>query len=209
MEKIEIYCPLFTGFYNTIHEIDDEQIIDSYIPDGYEWKWTYEEFDALYEIDYKERNIEYSKNYVKELIVNLRNIEYDNDIVFGIDEINFISLASPKEYNYWNDEINISLSINDSFYNNTLEYLKKDDEFKKFIEKRFRIRDGFIPFWSDNVNEWYDLLSEKINALEPYHYTTILEFILLNNNIDDQKLANDVYNEYNNEDYMYVKSIEK
>lgn len=205
MKKIEIYCPLFTWFYNTIHEINDEQIINSYKPNEYTWEWWSEKFYELYEINYKERNIEYSKEYVKELIKNIRNIEYENNLNFGIEEINFISLESPKYYNYKNDEINISISINDDFYKKTLEYLKSDNKFKDFIEKEFKIRDGFIPYGSDDVNDWYDLLSTKIDELAPYHYTTILEFILLNNNIDDQKIAIDIYDNWF-DDYEYVIS---
>jgi len=69
--KKEIYLPIFTGFYNTIHDFDEDYLLEDFREENKNLckGKTMSEIQALYDekynIDYKEYREDYSKEYVE------------------------------------------------------------------------------------------------------------------------------------------------
>lgn len=130
-KKLEIGLPFFSGFYDSIHssalDREEEEIIEMYEGKSYE--------DFSFTVDY----LSYCKNYVHEVnsILDL-NLE-------------FVEMTSPREYNFSTDRIFCTISKKD---------LKKissalDTEIMRdLVKKTFTSRDGFISFYSNNIDEW-------------------------------------------------------
>ena len=144
----------FGGFYNSIHSVR----IDDRIDDNIE----------CFEIDYD--NINYTdtfKEYAKDLT---KAINKELDI-----NLEFISLNSPREYNFKTDYMEVSLTKKDIL---KLFKLIKDNDLKQKvynnIEECTTSRDGYISFYSysdffkkDNLDLLTKVLLEVLyNSIE-------------------------------------------
>jgi len=110
----------FGGFYHSEHLETIENNIDSY---GYDWE----------EVDYQKTYLNYCKAYLNRLSEELE-----------ID-LTFISLDSPKYYNFTTDKIFCSLS-NKDFKSLLSTYDTK--ELFNYIDEQSKSRDGFSSFCS-------------------------------------------------------------
>ena len=110
----------FGGFYHSEHSETIENNIEAY---GYEWE----------DVDYKNTYINYCNAYLnkpsEELDINL----------------SFISLDSPREYNFTTDKIVCSISNKD--FNALLDAYDTKELFD-YIEEHSKSRDGFSSFCS-------------------------------------------------------------
>lgn len=129
--KYEIKLPLFSGFYNTIFEFDgDESLCDTM-----EAKWENLEID--YD-RYKEDVAKYMCKFVADNCDLIKSVE-------------FISVDSPREYNFRNDYIIASVDI----HKGKLKKFVKEayDSLEDAFECNFLSRDGFISFYDWRIED--------------------------------------------------------
>jgi len=124
--KMTIVSLPFTGFY---HGYFDNHF-QSYA-EGMEL--TDDDIDS---IDFNLLRFNYALTYVREVSRHL-----------GV-ELKFDSLYSPKEYNFRSDEIYVK--VPDSLIAEAL----KTPSLAKFAADWFTSRDGFISFYSPDLDEW-------------------------------------------------------
>ena len=130
--KIKTYLPIFTGFYGSIYEPNEENEID-YINELREEK-------NLDKIDYDDCDFNYS-DYFLEVAKGLVN-EVENQMKEFVNSIEFEELKSPKFYNYSNDSINVKINPNKKSIINYIRRYK--DEWKKYLLENYKSCDGFI-----------------------------------------------------------------
>jgi hypothetical protein len=138
--KIETYCPLFPGFYNTMFEPCEENEIYSHNQEN-STDLSYDDFEWDYS-DYQDR--------VASAFVSSFEREF-KDIMPGID-IKFQKVVSPREYNFRNDSINIEVNMN---FNNFMVIVNENKEnIREYIRQNYTSRDGFISWHSNDVEDW-------------------------------------------------------
>lgn len=175
MENVKGYLPLFHGFYCTMHEIDEERILDSVnyyrAENGKEeihYGWQYDNI----EIDIKK----YMSDYGKSAIDNYK--EFLSPVY--VSNIIFESIYSPREYNFSTDLVNVEYEITEENKKNILDFvLSHLEEFKQYIKDTFSDRSGFFSLYSNNFNYWLNCLKKwEFKNIET-QFSIFLEFILL------------------------------
>lgn len=175
-EKLTIYAPGFPGFYCTI--FDKEPDLDDLFNDSSK----VDDDLADYCLAHCEENTEeyeesVGRTYVDFMIGELKKVlpSFDAEYV-GIDSPN-----ATTGYNYTNDDIDINIKLAE-FLPELKAYIKENEKaFSDYIAKRFKPRSGYIPFYSDNIEEW------DFDSLEEGAITAILEFILINEGAIDKE----------------------
>lgn len=157
IKLIESYLPVFTGFYNTIFEADEEPCIEcgkSY--EDYEW-------------DYAEYHQRVAKSCAQIVGEQLKDL--------GI-KVEFQALVSPKYYNYSNDSINVAYHLEDNAFTKLLEYvLENKEDFDGFIHENYTSYSGFMSFFSNDGWKWIAEYIFKEDKLE-HVFGACLEFYL-------------------------------
>lgn len=138
--KYDTFCPLFPGFYNTVFEYNRESEDIEYYNEENGTNLDYDDFNW----DYKG----YEERAAKSFIGNLES-ELTHLLPIKID---FQDIYSPKEYNFRNDSINISVDIN----LDDLIQLVKDryEESEKYFKDKYTSCSGFISFHSNDIDDW-------------------------------------------------------
>ena len=164
----------FEGFYCSFIDCQINQEID------YQLESRDLDYDrAIIEIDY----IGIAKAYLSEF-QNCINIKYNLNASFE-----FVALQSPKEYNFSTDQIFAYISAQTLRTLHNLAY----PNLAKHVKKTFAPRDGFIPYYSNVLEDWpseiidwdYVQIGEILEVLcEPMSMTYILEDYDLSNLVD-------------------------
>lgn len=165
--KIETYCPLFPGFYNTYLEPNEENEIFSHNQE-YDTNLSYDDFEWDYK-DYKER---IASAFVQDFEHNFQEIMPV--------EIKYQSISSPAYYNFSNDSINIEVDLD---FPRFMEIVNENKEnIRKYIHQQYTSRDGFNSFHSNDVEDWCDteyvleFIQHRVGALMEalyyYHLNT-------------------------------------
>jgi len=169
--EIKTFCPLFSGYYNSFFEPDNQEneIQDINYQRGEQGKKPINYNDAIF--DYKQYFEECSKEIVN-FCEDKTNEILESDFKFTYEET-----VSPREYNFTNDSINISINVTDSDVLKLYNYINANFElFKKYIIERYTSYDGFNSFYTNDANEFLTL-----NIYEDSHILgTLLDFILKN-----------------------------
>ena len=153
----------FCGFYNSVISDEIEQNIE------YEVQYYSEEYGIeLDEMDFITDFEGIAKCYA-------RYFEEKVQDAFPQIEIKFSELISPKYYNYTTDKIYCEIS------DKNLKLVYKyciANHFSDIIKERLKVRDGFIPLYSDDFSEWdKDVLAwddAQIGLLFE-HFVTLLD----------------------------------
>lgn len=158
-KNIESFLPVFNGFYNTLFEPNEEEVIEE--------PFTYDN----YTFDYAGYRTDVSKECVGVIENELKHI--------GIDvTITYQSLYSPKEYNFTSDSINVKYKVKNPKQIN--DYLLANIEaFTAYIKRKYTSYDGFSSFWSNDAKVW---LKDHLNNKKDLNHTfgAILDFIFEN-----------------------------
>ena len=159
MKKYEVLLNCFSGFYESIHsgafDSEEESIIEAY--PGHDWD------DFRFTSDW----IEYSKKYVAAISSEI-----------GI-KLEFMELTSPKEYNFTTDKISCWITSKEL---KKISSVLNSDTLKDIIKKRFTSRDGFMSWYSNDINEWKEKKVTDWNCVE---LGTLLDaWIIENESID-------------------------
>lgn len=186
------YLPVFTGFYGTFFESDDDRIIEDleYQAEELKIKIDNDMFDKFWSSNeaskyYKDYRIEVSKTACDAIETLLK----DNGL---IEAIEYEDLHSPKEYNFYNDSININLIYSEDNLK-AIEKFVTDHfvEWGQYLKDHFTSYDGFISFYDNfpGSEDWRsisDCMEHKTKA------GVVLEFICQCLEYDSEKLYYDV-----------------
>lgn len=160
--KIETYCPLFPGFYNTMFEPDETNEIHSH-NDYYGTDLNYDDFEWDY-ADYKER--------VATAFVDDFEKEFCDILPI---KIKYQSISSPAYYNFSNDIIDIEVELDFNAFIKVVN--EKKEEIRKYILDRYTSHDGFVSFHSNDVEDW--CRSEYVSENKYHRVGALLEALLL------------------------------
>ncbi len=185
--KIQTYLPVFTGFYESLFDLDTDNFC--------------EEHDCSYddlEIDYNAYHLAVSKQLCK--VVG----DYMSDF---IGTIKFESLKSPKYYNFENDSINVLIGpIKENISNYIYEH---KEEFCKYLKENYSSCDGFISHHSNSFDEWEQLTKNFRSFKVHTHYLgSILEFIAQNEEITEGSIYYDVMESIDTWEFITLKTEE-
>lgn len=151
----ELRLHFFSGFYESIHDSVFDQETE-YIMEEYNKK--YDDFD--FSIDY----LAYCKSYVAAISKEI-----------GI-KLEFVEMTSPREYNFTTDNIYCKISAK------AIEKISSalnSESLKTIIKQRFSSRDGFISFYSNDVEEWKET---PISEWDYNELGTLLDAWIIENN---------------------------
>ncbi len=168
MKTLKTWLPIFPGFYNTsydIFETEAEYILGDDFENQYIQELSYQHvWDCL---DYEQAQIDISK----ECCESLQDILKEHGIECKIE---FESLNSPREYNFANDSIDISIELDPK---KLLEYCTQNKaKFSEHLKTKYTSCSGFISSYSNQLSVWLDL--ETIQGA--HHLGSVLEFFLRN-----------------------------
>ena len=155
---VSTYLPGFPGFYNSVLEFDYE-LSQSDIMEGFE-----DRFGSISDgirgaieddvLDY----IDYSAYRTDVAIGCLENfVDAHPFVVSG----RFEGVASPKEYNFVNDSVDVELVINlkalQEFINNNADFVDA------YLEDNFTSYDGFMSFYDNSEEAWREHTNNYTN----------------------------------------------
>jgi hypothetical protein len=131
----------FDGFYESCHDRNLDDALENMFTD---WDGNEEVNESLLEkafndIEWKQVHLAYSQMYMRELLDKLEI------------EAQFVTLESPRYYNFETDRIVVSMSEKSLL---DLRSRVNNDTLVKRIEERFTSRSGFISFYPASLNEW-------------------------------------------------------
>lgn len=177
LTKIKTWCPIFTGFYETIFGYDYDQ-----------FEGGYEEFSKLPHAKQVKHIAEHENNvgqvYCKEVEKMLNKI--------GITcKIEFEKVYSPKEYNFKTDSLDVTISFDKK---QLFQYLVENKKILAgYFEDTYTSKPGFSSFYNSDIDSWINIyfnqMKEKANILG-----AILEGIIESQpNFDKADFNLDVY----------------
>ncbi len=164
MKTIKTWLPVFPGFYGTDFEADEDLEIFNIAEQrklndlpGLPYdaiKWDYDDYE----------------NEVAEAACQV----IENDLEEFLAEINFQKVSSPKEYNFGNDSIHITVDLNEQNELYIMQYLERHlKEFGEYLKDKYTSRSGFISSHPNAIGDWVG-----IECLEDNHKLgAILQFI--------------------------------
>jgi hypothetical protein len=178
------FLPLFTGFYESIWDNQDFDGEDEYF-DLPEDK-TFDEF-----VDWAA----YHERIAKEMCSAL-----EGDLCEFVSSIEFERISSPKYYNFETDAIYCEITFDETLVDAYLTEHK--DKFAEFLVERYTSRDGFVSFFSTDVEPWMDGYKTDSHMLG-----SVLEFICKNEEIEEPYDLADCYisNFYTDEIRQYER----
>jgi len=195
------FLPVFPGFYYTGFDFDDENSEIDYINE-------IREENHLKPInDYDVCKFDYA-TYRKDVAIECcKCIEYELKRAGFIQEIKFENIYSPREYNFSNDSINVSVILNQNNIKNIKLFLFENVSlFEDYIKDQFTSYSGFISHYNNDYITWLNDINNCLN-----HKTqlgVILDFICQVSEIKINDLCeaiNDVSIELKNYDDLTEK----
>ncbi len=170
---IESFLPVFCGFYNTIFEPDESNIIED--------PFTYDNYTFDYD--------EYYKDIALQCVYGIER-ELKNYNITGV-KIKYQCINSPKYYNFETDAIHVEYKLTLKGIASINSYLKKNKKaFAKDLKETYTSRDGFMSGWSNDVDTW---LNDYLTDAKDLRHClgAVLEFIFHNEGYDYQNLYED------------------
>lgn len=157
----------FGGFYNSMHDYVIDDFVETWFQND-EGERPEDFWDLFDNVDWKRLKTIYCNEYV----------DFINDRV-GIN-LQYKSLNSPREYNFYTDVIEVTFTDNDMeglrrYLRNLTDYFNFDDDVDEYVREATTTRDGYIPFYkydeykADNelmMMCYLELLSGYINDMD-------------------------------------------
>ena len=139
-ERYNTFCPVFPGFYGTLFEYEREvEDIEQYNEEN-KTDFDYEDF----EWDYRDYSNRVSKAFVNKLEAEISD-------VLPV-KLEFQEVISPREYNFYNDSINIVAELN---LNELLKFIRNNKkQAAQYFKDKYTSCSGFISSHSNNVDTW-------------------------------------------------------
>lgn len=150
--KYNTWCPLFPGFYETVFKYSNEDSDIQYYNEENGTQLGYDDF----EWDYKDYEKRVGKAFVARVEKELKQ--------FLPIRIEFQEIISPREYNFRNDSINISVSLS---LNKLLKLIKdRKEQAAIYFKDKYTSCSGFTSFHSNNISDW---LNKSYILAKPDH----------------------------------------
>jgi hypothetical protein len=164
MKTINTWLPIFTGFYNTLFEYNNEtQLIEDYNSEN-GTDLSYDDFEWNYST--------YHKEVAEKCTSVIEDLLKENNIV---SSIKFEDIHSPRQYNFSNDSINVEITVDSKeVYKFVSEHL---EEFESYIKEHFTSYSGFISFFSNNHLDWLQQIAKWEFEKDITQIGSILDFI--------------------------------
>jgi len=164
--KVETYLPVFSGFYGTIWEPNEDSEIE-YINEERERKGLEPvDFDAI-DFDYSG----YREHAAKQITYAVEDHLKD-----FVKSIKFQELRSPREYNFANDSINVEITLTQKNVKVIRDFLKTNKEaFANYLRDTYTSRSGFISFYPNYIEGFCGDLKEALQ--DKHKLGSILNFI--------------------------------
>jgi hypothetical protein len=171
LDMLEVRLP-FTGYYETINNDALSQIAEMELGVDENEGMTDEQEKEYDNIDWSVMRREYAEEYTKVMADEL-----GINIVYG-------DMESPREYNFETDKIFAHISI--LTLKEMYEEVKDTKEFKELVLSKFTNRDGFKSNYSNNIEDWGNIVTWDHNQL----YTVVSTY--LESNVGLYELENTV-----------------
>ena len=188
---VEFEVPGFWGFYESFYTEADTYSIGDWYYNGDMDEETEELFDEFMnsEFDYtldEDKNKIFEKNVGEYYTDNFDKMM--KDAIPSWKGSAFVEIESPRYYNYSTDRIFAKTVIDDAVAEEIKEYIESNKAaFDNFISDKFRVRDGFIPFYSNDPDQWMKSLKD----MDHNELCAVFEFILDNEYDDFEGLLNE------------------
>lgn len=150
--KYETFAPLFPGFYNTVFECSCEESEMYNYNNENSTTYGYEDFSW----DYTEYNNRIAKTF-------LNRLEKELNFFLPI-KIEFQRVHSPREYNFNNDSIYITVELDLPTLMNLIKERRKDAA--SYFRATYTSYSGFISNHSNDITDW---LNEAYILQNPEH----------------------------------------
>lgn len=161
MKTIKTYLPVFTGFYNTLFEFDEN------------------DFCSENECEYDDLTIDYSQ-YEYDAVIEIMDFVESN--CEFIKSIKFEKICSPKEYNFANDSANVTIEIKAREFK---KYLNDNKEaLNEYLKKRYTSCSGFISHYGNSFEEWKKETNNFVD-LEGHYLGSLLDFYFENEEVNE------------------------
>jgi len=179
--KIETFLPLFSGFYGTIWEMDTDS------------------FEHHNDVEYDDLDIDH-KSYEMAIVEAVADAVQDNCPF--ITAITVQGISSPREYNFRNDSGNVVIEYNvDDF---AAYLIENKDSLNDYLKEKYTSRSGFISFYDNSFDEWFDQTDGFKNLLVDSHRLgSLLDFYFDNEGIREDNIYYGV--EVYAENYITIK----
>ena len=164
----------FGGYYASIHGDNISNMIDEYYQDDNGESLDYSNLD----IDYRKIYNLYSVQYISFLN------DYINEEINIQSKLKFVSLHSPREYNFTTDKIEASLPNKE--YKQLCKYFLKNSDFLEWLKRATLSRSGYHSYYN-----FYGAISNKDNILLDYAFKWLCTKI------------SDEFDSYYDHTYMY------
>jgi len=165
----------FYGFYESRHSNALEYTVQTE-PDEGEVEIDFNS------IDFKAAHQDYAKLYAEDFLATLH--------LKG----EFESLDSPMFYNFETDTVFVTLDESE-VPNLIQKALKNHDALNTIIKLSFTGYDGFIPFYSNDIEEWTDKLNNEPNDLDHNELGIVIQAAYYNDE-DFDEIQNDFAEDY-------------
>ena len=181
-QKIKTYLPVFSGFYNTVWQFKDENILYDVNDTRKENGLPELESDENFDIAYNEYENDVSKELCKVLQENLSDF---------VEMIEFENVYSPKTYNFSTDSINCIIETKPEAIKEFI--YKNKGAFSEYLKNKYTSCDGFIAGYGNRFENWKKYTNNFNDFTENEHYLgAILDFICIENGIDTFSLYSEV-----------------
>ena len=198
--KIEIQNPLHPGFYESI--IDSRYVMDrDYESDNEELGGFLTKYDIEHEYDNKEYEKQVS-NRINDLFIKKVNEEAKD--LLGVENL-FVKkikeeLVSPREYNFGTDRSFLTVEVEEKKFKQFIDLMfgKYHDDLKIAIKNHFTSCEGFISFYSNDIDDW----KAKKYDYDHNELKTIFETLIDGYDPDDE-LMEIAYDVSQNIEYWY------
>src|SRR5690606_16195223 len=136
----------FAGFYESIHSIEADEALAQLFQDDDGESHMPDELWMEFTLD-KESYCKLYVDWLKEYLLEEQELD--------LPSMAFESVHSPREYNFETDSLNVTIDEED-FAKIKAIALERQAALKETIRETFRSRDGFIPFYSNDPQEWLE-----------------------------------------------------
>ena len=199
--KVETYLPLFPGFYGTSWEAYNEEDEISEINRIREGKGLEPITWDDCQWNYMDRDNEVAQNCCHFIEERIKEMGLDIDI-------NYQKINSPKYYNFSNDSIYIEADIRD--FEKIINYLNdNEEEFEEYIGENYTSRSGFLSSYSNNHKVWMLDLKDHENTDIGHRIGSVLNFILINEEITEQDMYDYVSDMGDGSLYVWANNYEE
>ena len=178
MTSVETWLPVFSGFYNTIwdeserhieYELYNENDFRANYPELKNIPWNFIEENFWDCVDYDEGNMSIAQGVTDAMAGFINEIVPDL-----VKDCKFEEIRSPREYNFTNDAIDVSIDIDPEILRKFL--YAHENELEDYLQKRYTSRSGFFSSYPNTIVEWEEE-TKNFSLLSGHYLGSLLQFV--------------------------------